>query len=149
MVAARTLSILIVEDNSDIAETTAALLELHGHTARTAQSGAEALRMAGESPPEVVILDIGLPGMDGFTLAGELVAMLERRPLIVVISGYTNLRTECLAAGCDHYFVKPVEPAVLDRTLKEYAEKLDQVDSRRGQAENQPCQQTSAPRRLP
>ena len=115
------LSVLIVEDNHDGAETLAALLDIYGHTIRVAHAGAEALRLAGESAPDAVILDIGLPGMDGFDLARALIEMLPSRPLLVAVSGYTNMRERCWAAGIDHYYIKPVEPSVLGALLRAHA----------------------------
>ena len=114
---------MIVEDNADSAETLAVLVEMFGHVARRAHSGDEALRLAIESPSDVVLLDIGLPGMDGCALAEKLVAALPVKPLMVAVTGYTHLREKCLAAGVDHYFVKPLEASVLEGLLREHAEK--------------------------
>jgi CheY-like chemotaxis protein len=118
------LSVLIVEDNPDGAETLAALVDLFGYDARAAQTGDDAVRMALESPPDVVLLDIGLPGMDGCAVAEKLRELLSRRPLLVAVTGYANLNEQCCRAGIDHYFVKPLEPRVLEDLLRLHAEKL-------------------------
>jgi CheY-like chemotaxis protein len=121
------LSVLVVEDNTDGAETLAVLLGIYGYSVRATYDGQAALREARESTPDVVLLDIGLPGMDGCTVAEQLIRTLPRRPLLVAVTGYTNLREQCRAAGIDHYFVKPVEPAVLHALLGAHAAKLADV----------------------
>jgi CheY-like chemotaxis protein len=117
MPTAQILSVLIVEDNPDVAETLTALVKLDGHAVRTAFHPEEALRLARAAPPDVVVTDIGLPGMNGFALARELSATLPRKPLLIAVSGYGHMGAECVAAGIDHYLVKPVDPAALRNLL--------------------------------
>lgn len=112
MPSARPLTVLIVDD-ADGAESLAVLLEMYGHSAYTAHDVEEAVRAARERAPDVVVLDIGLPCAHGFAVARELVALLERRPLLIAVSGYANLGVECQAAGIDCYFLKPVEVRAL------------------------------------
>jgi CheY-like chemotaxis protein len=120
------LSVLIVEDNRDGAETLAMLLGIHGHAVQIAGDGEEALALAGNSPPHVVILDIGLPRMDGLELARKMREMLCSRALVIAVSGYADKEQACRAAGIDHYLVKPTHCDAIDAILKTYAQKLHQ-----------------------
>jgi PAS domain S-box-containing protein len=112
--------ILVVEDNADAAESLAALLELEGHRVACAPDGAAALVRAAGFRPEVAILDIGLPGMDGYTLARLLRETAETRDCVLVaLTGYGQPedRARAIAAGFDAHLVKPVEPAALERAI--------------------------------
>ncbi|HVC30352.1 MAG TPA: ATP-binding protein [Steroidobacteraceae bacterium] len=115
--------ILVVDDNSDAAEALAVLLGLQGHETRAALSGREALEAAETFRPEVALLDLGLPGMDGYELAARLRAMPQLRGIrLVALTGYgrseDRLRTQ--GAGFDDHLVKPVELAALARTLRPF-----------------------------
>ena len=92
------LSVLIVEDNPDGAESLAVLLDMFGYEVRIAFDGESALRLARKSPPDAVILDIGLPGLDGCAVAGELRAIKNPRPLLIAASGYPNIQAKCHSA---------------------------------------------------
>src|SRR5687768_15572117 len=82
-----TLRVLVVEDNPDSARSLAALLRRWGHSVRVAFDGPSALQLAGEDEPDVVLLDIGLPGMDGYAVASSLRQVLhEKGTLFIVIS---------------------------------------------------------------
>jgi signal transduction histidine kinase len=104
--------ILIVDDNEDGAEMLAAGLDWVGHTTRTAYDGPTALEVAKEFQPEVALLDIGLPGMNGYELATRIREMFgERAPLLVAVTGYGQAddRAQARAAGFARHFVKPVD----------------------------------------
>ena len=108
----RARHVLIVEDNIDACETLRALLEMHGHRVDTANDGATGLERALALQPEVVLLDVGLPGMDGYEVARRIRAARGiRRPLLVAITGYGGAedRERALAAGFDAHLTKPVE----------------------------------------
>jgi signal transduction histidine kinase len=112
--------ILIVDDNVDAAESLAMLLELFGHQVRTAYGGPAALEAVESHRPEVVLLDIGLPGMDGYEVARR----LRRNPALsgvtlVALTGYgqENDRRKTHDAGFDHHLVKPVDTDDLARLL--------------------------------
>ena len=113
--------ILIVDDNTDAARSLAIVQSRRGHETRTAFTGPEAVTIAGQFLPEVVLLDIGLPGMDGFEVARRLRAM---PPLagafLVAMSGYGSPEDRALgkAAGFDEYMVKPVDLALLRTWLR-------------------------------
>jgi CheY-like chemotaxis protein len=119
----RALRVLIVEDSRDAADSLAVLLKLDGHAVQAVPDGPAALRMAEAGPPDVVLLDIGLPGMDGWEVARRLREQpAVPRPLLVAVTGYgqaeDRLRSEAL--GVLH-FVKPVDPAMLRDLLRAYA----------------------------
>src|SRR4051812_17304764 len=84
---ARRLSFLVVDDLADAASSTAMLLTLHGHTARVAGTGEEALRSAAAEPPDVVLIDLVMPGMGGYELARRLRTLTGPRLLLVAVSG--------------------------------------------------------------
>ena len=113
-VAAR--RVLVVDDNGDAARSMAMLLELGGHAVRTAADGEQALLAAAEFVPEVVILDIGLPLLDGYEVARRMRKMPQlHEVLLVAVSGYGQRedRAAALAAGFDHHFVKPADPELI------------------------------------
>lgn len=116
------LSVLVVEDNPDVAETTADALELFGYSVRLARDAEEGLRAAVESPPDVALLDIGLPGRNGYDLARDIRARLGRDGVrLVAVTGYgqDEDRRRAFDAGFDAHLVKPVEldelRALIDR----------------------------------
>jgi CheY-like chemotaxis protein len=119
--AGRPLRVLIVDDVIDAAMSLALLLRLWGHEARTAHDGATALEVARAFRPEVVLLDIGLPGgLDGFQVGRRLRAEPGLgEVLLVALTGYGQEedRRRSQAAGFDHFLVKPVGPAELERLL--------------------------------
>jgi signal transduction histidine kinase len=113
--------VLVVDDNVDSGEMMVALAETWGHEAYHAVDGRSAVAMAHELQPDIVLLDIGLPGMDGY----EVAARLRDNPLtqqarIVAVSGYGQDadRLKSRAAGCDEHLVKPVDIPSLARVLK-------------------------------
>jgi signal transduction histidine kinase/DNA-binding response OmpR family regulator len=112
--------ILIVDDNIDAAELLAALLETLGHAVALAHDGAAALAIAPGFAPDVALLDIGLPLMDGYELAQRL-RQLEgcRQTLLVAVTGYGQAddRQRSRDAGFAHHLVKPVELATLTALL--------------------------------
>ena len=118
--ASRMLRVLVVDDNADLAASTVALLGLWGHEVRALHNGREVLDTALSFRPDVILLDIGLPGMDGFEVARQLrgVAALEPTRLIAM-TGYGQERDRLRSAqvGFDAHLVKPVQPAVLKALL--------------------------------
>jgi PAS domain S-box-containing protein len=117
--------ILIVDDNTDSAITMATLQTRRGHATRTAFTGPDALTAAAEFQPEVVLLDIGLPGMDGFEVARRLRSVPAFQKIqLIAMSGYGRAEDRALAkeAGFDEYLVKPIELEVLRDYLRKRAE---------------------------
>jgi PAS domain S-box-containing protein len=112
--------VLVVDDNVDAAASTAALLRALGHTAHTVHDGPSVLETVRTFRPDVVLLDIGLPGMTGFDVARTLRAQLKNRQmLLVAVTGYGQEedRRRGRDAGFDHYLIKPVDPAQLCKIL--------------------------------
>lgn len=112
--------ILIVEDNVDAATSLASLLRAMGHTVHAAHDGIAAVDVLPILQPDVVILDIGLPEMDGYQVARHLRDTFgHRRILLVALTGYgsDDARQKSRDAGFDHHLVKPVDPNILQRIL--------------------------------
>jgi CheY-like chemotaxis protein len=108
--------VLIVDDNADVASSVATLLRLRGHEVSIAHDGAGALSQIAEYKPQVVLLDIGLPGMNGYEVAHRMRELPGREQMrIVAMTGYgqTNDRERALRSGFDHHLVKPAAPAAL------------------------------------
>jgi CheY-like chemotaxis protein len=104
------LRIVVVDDMPDNRESMALLLEVKGHAVRVAASGPEGLQVIAEERPDVALIDIGLPGFDGYELARR----LRQRPelagsKLVALTGYGDsaARERALHAGFDDYIVKP------------------------------------------
>ncbi|WP_439621351.1 response regulator [Gemmata sp.] len=114
------LRVVVVDDNVDGADTLADLLKLLGHQVRTAYDGPTGIAAVGAFDPDLVLLDIGLPGMDGYEIARRLrgAANGSGRPVLIAVSGYGQEadRGQSRAAGFAHHCVKPVEFEAL-RTL--------------------------------
>ena len=112
--------ILVVDDNVDAAESLALILKLQGDEVRTAHDGPAALEVARAFQPEVILLDIGLPGMSGYEVARTL---REEPPfeeaLVVAMTGYgqDEDRRRSQESGFDHHLVKPVQPDALYKLL--------------------------------
>ena len=112
-------SILIVEDNADARDVLRVLLELEGHEVETAEEGQAALELARTKDPDIALVDIGLPGIDGYEVARRLRARDPRRPLLIALTGYGQPedRRRATEAGFDDVLVKPVDPAPLTALL--------------------------------
>jgi signal transduction histidine kinase/CheY-like chemotaxis protein len=109
--------VLVVDDNVDAAETLRMLLEMNGHEVRCAHEGTQAIELAMDFRPDVALLDIGLPRMDGFELARRLRARPEMRDTrLIALTGYGQAedRSRALAAGFDDHLTKPVDPNALE-----------------------------------
>jgi two-component system, sensor histidine kinase len=118
-VPARALRVLVVEDNVDTRETLRRVLELDGHEVREAGDGPQGIEVALAARPEVIIVDIGLPGLDGFEVARRLRAALGKDPLLIALTGYGQPEDRRLSrdAGFDVHLVKPVSPEQLAAAL--------------------------------
>jgi PAS domain S-box-containing protein len=120
------LRVLVVDDNADAAESLAALLELSGHDTRVANDGDEAIRAAHEFRPEIVFLDIGMPGKDGYEVARALRESPDTRgAVLVALTGWgaKDDRARSRQAGFDHHLTKPAGLAAVDRLLARMAER--------------------------
>jgi signal transduction histidine kinase/CheY-like chemotaxis protein len=118
------LRILVVEDNHDGRESLRDLLELWGHDVETAANGPDGVEAALTSLPDVALIDIGLPGLDGNEVAQRIRAVLDGDAMaLIAMTGYGQPedRRRALQAGFDAYLVKPVDPDDLARNLQELA----------------------------
>jgi signal transduction histidine kinase/DNA-binding response OmpR family regulator len=119
-VSAAGLRVLVVDDNRDVADTTATILRLSGCDTHVAYDGHAGLEAVTRLQPDAVLLDIGLPGLDGYQVAERLRAQpMHRRTLVVAVSGYGQEedRARSKAAGFDYHVVKPIDPAVITGLL--------------------------------
>ncbi len=122
------LKVLVVDDNRDAAESLAALLRLGGHEVALAHSGEAALDVAGRFRPTLALLDIGMPGMNGYELAQALRAQpWGARMVLAALTGWGQQddKRRAFEAGFDHHLTKPVEPAALDTVLLAAAARAD------------------------
>jgi CheY-like chemotaxis protein len=111
--------VLVVDDNLDSADTMAELVRIWGYDVRTAHDGPAALDCARSFRPDVILLDVGLPGMDGYELARRLRAEGLAGDLLVSVTGYGQEedRRKAEEAGFDHHLTKPVQPDMLLRLV--------------------------------
>src|SRR4051794_7110208 len=95
--------ILVVDDYCDTVESMTRWLEHFGHDVLTARDGGQALEVAARRPPDCVLLDLGLPGVDGYEVASRLRREADRPLVIIAITGHgrEEVRRRALAAGCD------------------------------------------------
>jgi signal transduction histidine kinase len=118
------LRILVVDDNRDSAHSLALLLETQGHVVQTAYDGLAALEAVEEFEPDAVVLDIGLPRLNGYDAARRIRAQPRPKPLLLVaLTGYghEDNRIQAQAAGFDHHLVKPVDLDILQQLLTSHA----------------------------
>jgi CheY-like chemotaxis protein len=118
------MRVLVVDDNVDAAELLAETLEMMGYTTRTAHDGPSALVVADDFKPEIAVLDIGLPAMDGY----ELARLLRQQPdlaglRLVAVTGYgqDSDRRAAHESGFNAHLVKPVDMERLHKVLREMA----------------------------
>ncbi len=117
------LRVLVVEDDPDLATDMAVWLGSHGHQARVVPDGPSALRAAQAEPPDVVLLDINLPGMDGFQVAErvqeELAPAMPKLPLVIAVTGRGDEEAflHSRRAGIHLHLTKPVDIDVLSHVL--------------------------------
>jgi CheY-like chemotaxis protein len=112
--------VLVVEDSPDARQSLRMLLELAGHEVETSEDGPSGLAKLGAFRPDVALIDVGLPGMDGYAVARELRRRPETRAIrLVAVTGYGQAedRRRALAAGFDQHVTKPVDAGMLDELL--------------------------------
>src|SRR4051812_34880736 len=123
----RPLRVLIVDDNQDQVESMQLLLESSGHVGHGVHDGGSAIPAIAQFDPDVMLLDIRLPGATGWDVAREVRRVSKRRIVLIAISGeYINASDRALGkmVGFDHYLAKPVDFAELDALLQKYAGQL-------------------------
>jgi CheY-like chemotaxis protein len=112
--------ILVADDLEDSAESLAVLLSQQGHEVRTAHDGDEAVGVARTFVPDVVLLDIAMPKLNGYEAARRILEdRRENRPVLIALTGWGHDENRMLTkeAGFDHHLVKPVEPETLSRLI--------------------------------
>jgi PAS domain S-box-containing protein len=120
--ATESLRILVVDDNVDAAESLAALLEIEGNNTRTAHDGDQALAVAREFRPQIVFLDIGMPGKDGYQVAREMRAdPATAHAVLIALTGWgaQEDRARSRTAGFDHHLTKPASMSSVETLLRE------------------------------
>ena len=114
------MRILVVDDHRDAADTMADILELMGHEVKASYDGARAVEVAAGFRPHVVLLDIGMPRLDGYAVAARLRDQPETRSTVLVaLTGWGRGadKRRAMEAGFDHHLTKPVDPADLQKLL--------------------------------
>jgi CheY-like chemotaxis protein len=128
----RSLKVLVVEDNVDVAEAIGWVLEKIGHDHRFVHDGREALAAAHEYRPDVVILDIGLPGMDGYAVCRAFREDELFKDISIIAQtgwGQSRDKTSASEAGFDHHLTKPVSREELVKVLASIAKQGGQLEN--------------------
>ena len=118
--ASRFCHVVIVDDDANVREAVCALLALGGHRVDEAGNGERAVELALTRQPDVMLIDIGLPGLDGYEVARRIRgARLRRPPFLVALTGYGRAedRRRARDAGFDEYLVKPADAEEIDRVV--------------------------------
>jgi two-component system OmpR family response regulator len=117
------LRVLVVEDHEDTAASLAVLLRLYGHNVEVVPDGSSALRAVQAESPDVVLLDLGLPKMDGWRLAKRIREQSKaKRPFLIAVTGYGRQidHDRSQEAGIDLHLIKPVDPIILEQILRRF-----------------------------
>jgi len=115
--------IAVIEDNERNLYLMKFILEKLGHKVLAARDGASGIELVKNEMPDLVILDIQLPVMDGYTVVRKLREIAETRELpVVAVTSFAMVgdREKCLAAGCTGYMEKPIDPEIFIEEIKEY-----------------------------
>jgi two-component system, sensor histidine kinase len=118
--------VVLIDDNVDASDSLSALLQLTGCDVSCALDGLVGVALVHANRPQIVICDIGLPGMGGYEVIAQLRKKMSPMPRMIALTGYGQAedRARSIAAGFDHHLVKPVDPEALLRLLAEEAERL-------------------------
>jgi signal transduction histidine kinase/CheY-like chemotaxis protein len=126
------LDVMIIDDNQDVADSCATLLELSGHRVRTAYTGHRGLELAAGLQPEVMLLDIGLPDMSGYELATSIRATpWGRETILIAVTGWGQEadRERAFRCGFDHHLTKPISTDALESLLHSLRPVVDTAES--------------------
>ncbi|HEY6462629.1 MAG TPA: response regulator, partial [Polyangiaceae bacterium] len=118
--AGNALRVVVVEDNEDSADMLSSWLEMLGHEVRVARTGPDGVALVLEARPDVVLCDIGLPGMDGVDVCRNVVRDMPTPPVMIALTGWgmEGDRARTVDAGFRHHLVKPVELDKLQSLLE-------------------------------
>ena len=111
--------VLIIDDNPDLVESLSWLLEYHGCRVEAAHDGREGLRKAIDVRPDVILIDIAMPGMSGYDVARAIRSTLRYKAVLIAQTAYGSPddRARALACGFDEHLIKPAEPDCLIRKI--------------------------------
>jgi len=112
--------ILVADDDQDSAESLAMLFQMMGHDVRAAREGLEAIRIAEEFRPDLILLDIGMPNLNGYETCRRIREQVWGRAMVIAaLTGWARDedRDRSQQAGFDRHFVKPVDPTALEELL--------------------------------
>lgn len=125
----KSLRILVVDDNQDTAQSMGELLEILGHQAQVAFDGTKAVEVATTFQPDIVLLDIGLPIIDGYEVARRMRAAGLNSSLLIALTGYGREedRERAHQAGFDMHFTKPIELDTLQKVLEQRLVQMNQA----------------------
>jgi DNA-binding response OmpR family regulator len=114
--------ILVVDDNREATDSLAFILRTEGYVVHTAYDGRLALEIIASSAPDVVVLDIGMPGLSGYDVVREVRRRLRKRPLMIALTAWSEVSDKILAkqVGFDHHLGKPADPVDLIKLLVEH-----------------------------
>jgi CheY-like chemotaxis protein len=117
--------VLVADDNRDAADSLQRVLALYGHEVRVAYDGASALRIGREFRPRVAVLDIAMPGSNGYEVARAIRTQQGRDVMLVALTGWGQEadRKRAMESGFDYHLVKPVDPNALNQLLADVATK--------------------------
>lgn len=113
----RGLRVLVVDDHADTLDSAAMVLAFQGHDVKTALNGGDAVALTMQFQPELALLDLAMPGLDGYRTAGAIIALaLPNPPMLVAVSGHGDAasRRRAADAGFDLHLLKPVHPSVFE-----------------------------------
>lgn len=135
-IANRQSNILVIEDNEQNRYLVTFILEQHGYRVIQARNGREGIELAGQVEPALILLDIQLPGMDGYAVARELRSnpVFDEVPIVAVTSyAMVGDREQILASGCNGYIEKPINPETFVNDVEQHLD--EQSKKRKGGAE--------------
>jgi CheY-like chemotaxis protein len=117
------LKIVLAEDNADLSESMSLLLRMRGYEVEVAYDGIGAVELATDFLPDVALLDIGMPGLNGYEAAREIRRQMGKRVVLVALTawGRDSDKRAAAEAGFDHHFVKPVDLQAIEKLLSEVA----------------------------
>jgi len=123
----KSLTILLIDDQPDITESIAIFLRLEGHTVKIARNGQEGIAEAQRCKPHLIILDIGLPDLDGFQVAQQIRALPSPtvKQWIIALSGYSPSWLKSTTSPFDNYLIKPPDILQLQDIISNYLAVLD------------------------
>lgn len=117
------LNILVVDDYPDTAKMLALMLQLEGYNTAAACNSIEVADMLANFKPDVLILDVAMPDMDGYELAAHICNYLGNKPLLIGVSGYDKLEARSRREGFDHHFLKPFKAEMILEALARFAQR--------------------------